>query len=394
MRTRQLLVLKILLFHVATNFGGLISLQELTLDQKIAQIFIVTVVVDQVEHCKHLLKKGYRADCEYVKDLISKYQIGGIIFLGKSTCNNQFKATIELQKSSLIPLLVAQDLEWGLAMRLTDGMQFPRNQALGMLSPDYDHLIYQIGYEIGRQCQILGVHLNLAPVVDVNSNPNNLVIGTRSLGANPKLVAHKSILFMQGLQVAGIAACAKHFPGHGDTDVDSHDGLPCLQHTRQRLWEIELYPFQQIISAGVKTVMTGHLAVPAFEPQVHLPASLSKNITTDLLKGELGFTGLVVTDALDMAGVMHFGDPGQVAVQAFLAGADLLLCCPDVERAIACIKQAVIAGEISEAEIDQKVAKILELKKWAGCAEWHKLDLKTAYFHTPEADALQCKLSR
>ena len=381
----RVLILNLLLLQVVTSSGLEIDLQKLTLDQRIAQLFVVTAVIDHDEHQQHLLKQGYRADCEYLKNLIMKYQVGGVIFLGKSTCEKQFDVTREFQQISNMPLLIAQDLEWGLTMRLRDGLSFPRNQVLGKLSPEHDDLIYQMGYEIGRQCQILGVHLNLAPVVDVNNNLNNVIIGSRSFGSNPKLVAQKSILFMQGLQAAGVAACAKHFPGHGDTDVDSHFGLPCLQHTFQRLREIELYPFQKMIQAGVKTVMIGHLEVPVLEPQAHLPASLSKNITTNLLKQEMGFDGLVVTDALDMAGVAQFGEPSEVALQALLAGADLLLCCPDVPQAIIRIRQAITDGQFSEVELDSRVAKILALKTWANCGAAPKFDFNLGLLHSPAA---------
>ena len=392
MSIKKILILQVLILQVAVNFGLDINLRNLTLEQKIAQLFLVTAVIDRYEHQKHFLKKWYLADCEQVKSLIKDYQVGGVIFLGKSTCEKQFNFTKELQQASLVPLLIAQDLEWGLAMRLSDGMQFPRNQKLGLLSPDYDHLIYQMGYEIGCQCQVLGVHLNLAPVVDVNNNSNNLVIGSRSFGDKPELVAHKSILFMQGLQDAGVAACAKHFPGHGDTDVDSHYGLPCLQHIRKRLQEVELYSFQQMIQAGVKTIMIGHLEVPTLEVQKGLPASLSKNITTSLLKDEMGFAGLVLTDALDMAGVAHCGEPGQIALQALIAGADLLLCCPDVPQAIEAIKQAVLSGQISETELDLKVSKVLALKQWAGCGNLFKSEFSLELLHSPQACGLQREL--
>lgn len=366
-RKFTLLALCIFTSHASAD-AELPTLDSLSLEQKIGQLFIVTAIAEDQANAPFSLNKPYRTDKEYVKELITDYHIGGVIFLGSNTCQNQVVLTQEFQQTSTIPLLIAQDFEWGLTMRLRDGVRFPRNQALGALAPEYDHLIYEMGYEIGMQCKALGVHMNLAPVVDVNNNPHNPVINDRSFGENKERVAQKGSLYIKGLQDAGIIACAKHFPGHGDTYVDSHYDLPRIDHTKERLYDIELHPFKQIIDEGVvKAIMSAHLEVPALEPQEHTPASLSSSIIA-ILKQELGFNGIIITDGLDMMGVIKHHEPGALELQALIAGNDILLCSTDVPKAIATIKQAVLDGTITQEMLDYHVSKILVLKEWAGCS--------------------------
>ncbi len=366
------------------------ALATLSLEQKIGQLFVVTAIVDNAQNQLLLAAKGYRTDAAYIKQLIADYHIGGVIFLGSNSCKEQAELTQELQQCSTLPLLIMQDLEWGLTMRLHDALRFPRNQALGALAPEHDELIYQMGYEVGKQCKLLGVHMNLAPVVDVNNNPANPVINDRSFGEDIACVARKAEQFMRGLQDAGIIACAKHFPGHGDTTVDSHYDLPCIKHTRERLDSCEFYPFKRMISNGVKAIMSAHMEVPALEPAAHLPSSLSHNVVTTLLRQELGFKGLIITDALDMRGVTKHHHAGELELKALQAGNDILLCSTDVPKAIATIKQAIADGRLSEQELDEHVRVVLSLKAWAGCEKLPNFD--QSLLCTPAAQSLKKEL--
>lgn len=339
-------------------------LQTLSLKEKIGQLFMVAAVADEEIAKDIITSKPYRMDKEYIEELICDYGIGGIIYLGKSDPEKQIMRTAHFQRLSTIPLLVGQDLEPGRigTSQLPDFFDFPSNKALGTIE-DND-LIYQTGLVIGTLCKALGVHINFAPVVDVNNNPDNSIINDRSFGNNQELVVQKAIPFMYGSQDVGILACAKHFPGHGDTNVDSHLDLPFIGHDKERLYEIELYPFVKMINAGVACIMTAHLEIPAFEQQKNLPSSLSKNIVTDLLQKELGFKGLVITDSLHMYGVTKFFNPGEYELYALLAGNDILLCPFDVPLAIESIKKALEDGRLSQNQLDAHVLKILEAKEY------------------------------
>jgi beta-glucosidase-like glycosyl hydrolase len=274
-------------------------------------------------------------------------------------------------------------------MRLKNTVSFPRNAILGA-QKDYD-LVYEMSQEIGRQLASIGVHMNLAPVVDVNSNPRNPVIGSRSFGDNPHDVALNGIAFARGLHDAGILSCAKHFPGHGDTTTDSHVTLPVVNHPRERLDSIELAPFIELINHQIPAIMTAHLAVPALEPDITKPASLSRAVVTDLLKNELQFTGLVITDGLGMRGASDAYKPGELELQALLAGNDILLCPLDVPKAALLIEQAITDGHFAEQELNHRVEKILRAKAWA--FNHHPESVNPVYdykqLHTPHAYALQ-----
>ncbi len=355
------------LMSISTNFC--IDINNLTLDQKIGQLFMVAAVADEYSAFRTLLKKrlkGCRLHKRYIAHLIRDFNIGGVIYLGKSDPIKQKKRTDYFQSIADIPLLIGQDLEPGrvgssIFSRMRD---LPNNEVLGC--SDDKELTYKIGLAIGQLCNMVGVHINFAPVADVNNNPRNPVINDRSFGAEPTVVAAHAIAFSRGLGDAGIIACAKHFPGHGDTDVDSHRDLPIIAHDEKRLHEVELYPFKQLIAQGIPMIMMGHLAVPAFEAQKNMPSSLSKNIVTKLLRQELGFTGIIITDALDMRGVTRYYSNGQAELHALLAGNDILLCPINVSAAVAAIKQAVAQGIITEQDIDEHVKRILELKKSLG----------------------------
>lgn len=340
------------------------TLAQLTRRQKIAQSFCISLIADSGASkdgaLEQLMKKSpYNFDPTYVESLVRNEGVGGIIYLYKSSVCQQAQRTNELQAQSNVPLMVMLDAEWGLAMRTNDGMQFPK--AMTLAATNDDELITQVGYEIGRQCRAIGVHMVCAPVADVNNNPKNPVIGMRSFGDDPVNVAERAQAFVNGLTKAGIIACAKHFPGHGDTTIDSHVSLPMIAKSRQQLNKTELTPFRHLISGGIKAIMTAHLSVPVLDDKK--PTSLSSRVVTDLLRKELGFDGLVVTDGLGMGAVHEGRVAGQVELEAFLAGHDVLLCPVDVSRAIDLIEQALNDGRMSENELDRRTLKILKIKE-------------------------------
>jgi len=369
MKRNRYALLMVCICLMTTMQSMSIDISHLTLDQKIGQLFMVAAVADEYIAFWTLLKKrlkGCRLHKKYIAHLIRDFNIGGVIYLGKSDPIKQKERTAYFQSLSDIPLFIGQDLEPGrVGSSIFPLMRdFPNNETLGTINSE--KLTYKTAFSIGQVCKTLGVHINCAPVADVNNNPNNPVINDRSFSGDPEIVAKHAIAFAHGLSDAGIIACAKHFPGHGDTDVDSHYDLPKIAHDTERLHTIELYPFKQLIANNIPAIMIGHLAVSAFEPQHNVPSSLSKNIVTKLLREELGFNGLIITDALDMLGVTRYYSGGQAELQALLAGNDVLLCPVDVPAAVAAIKQAIKDGLISEQEIDVHVERILQCKKLAG----------------------------
>ncbi|MCL5876012.1 MAG: serine hydrolase, partial [Candidatus Dependentiae bacterium] len=323
-----------------------------------------------------MFKSPYTMDPDYIKKLITQYHIGGLIFLYKSTPDKQIDAINEYQALSKVPLLITQDCEWGLSMRLYNTTVYPRNNLLGMLADK--SLIYDLSREIARQCSAVGVHMNFAPVVDINNNPNNKVIGSRSFGSDLDQVAHAGLLMMQGLQDEHVLACAKHFPGHGDTSVDSHLDLPIVPHDMKRLEELEIIPFKHLIDHGIASVMSAHLAIPKLEKDAQRASSLSYAIVTDLLEHELHFSGLKVTDALGMGAITKNYAPGQAELEAVLAGNDLVVCPLDIPRSFEYIGQAIRDGKITEEELDRRVLKILKAKEWSGAARFEPIDKEKA----------------
>jgi len=328
-----------------------------------------------------------------ITDLIRKYKIGGLIFFEGNPVK-QAKLTNFYQSESKVPLMIAMDAEWGLGMRLNNTIKFPFQMTLGAIQND--SLIYQMGGEIGRELKRIGVHLNLAPVVDINNNPSNPVINYRSFGMDKKMVATKGIMYMKGMQDEGIIASAKHFPGHGDTDIDSHLALPVISHDRNRLESLELFPFKKMIEAGVGSIMVAHLNVPSLDPTPKLASTLSKPIVTNLLKKELGFKGLILTDALNMKGVSSFYPPGIVDAKALVAGNDVLEFTESVPKAIEEIKKAADAGQISWKEIEKRCRKVLAAKLWLGLDHPHQVELKDLNkdLNSPDAQVLNIKLIR
>ena len=332
---------------------------SLSLDERIGQLFMVVTDPRSTYH-KTIL--GY----------IDNMKIGGVLF-SKGTLQDQAQSINLYQKNSRVPLLISFDGEWGLAMRLQDTPRFPQNMLLGAVNDN--QLIQLYGEEMGRECRELGVHINFAPTLDVNVNPANPVIGMRSFGENPQAVAEKGIAYSKGLENRGVMSVAKHFPGHGDTSDDSHKTLPKITHSRQRLDEVELYPFSQFINSGLGGVMTGHLSVPALDNTSGQPTSLSKRIVTDLLQEELGFRGLTFTDALAMKGAST--ETGQsTCVKALLAGNDILLNPRNPSQKYANVKKAVEKGVIKREMIEEKCLKILRYKYIAGLNHYKPIEVK------------------
>jgi beta-glucosidase-like glycosyl hydrolase/CubicO group peptidase (beta-lactamase class C family) len=298
-----------------------------------------------------------------VEELVASYRVGGIIFFQGDPLS-QVYLTNYLQQNAKVPLLIGIDGEWGAAMRLSGIDRFPYQMTMGAM--DNDYLLYQMGWSMGEQCKRMGIHINFAPVVDVNTNEANPIIGFRSFGDNPDAVGHKASIIMNGMQDAGILACAKHFPGHGDTEFDSHLGLPSLSHTKQRFNEIELVPFRTIINQGVQSMMVAHLSIPSLEPDPNVPSSLSPNVVQKLLKNDLGFKGLVITDALNMGGVKKHYAPGYAELAAIKAGNDILCFPENVPKAIDLIYSAIQTNELDSNDIIERARKILFFKHLAG----------------------------
>lgn len=333
------------------------TFKSLTLKEKITQMIMIPVVTVPARNPLDL-------DLSEAIDIVRQCQIGGIIFMDGTTIKQQ-EATRQLQFTSNIPLLIAQDGEWGLAMRLVDKKPFPKQMQLG-LSDDFD-TIFNVGSLIGKECNELGVHTPLAPVVDINSNPHNPVINVRSFSQNPATVCACADYLIKGLQSQGVLACAKHFPGHGDTHVDSHVGLPIITKTLPELYDLELVPFIHMIKNGIDMIMMGHLLVPCLDE--HNPASLSRVIVDSFLRKQLGFKGLIITDALRMGALNDGSELGETELRALKAGNDILLC-PGIttvdafEKMISHIEKAVCNNEQLLQEIDQHVMRILRCKEW------------------------------
>lgn len=355
-------------------------MSEMSLREKIGQLFMVAAYSN----------KGKR-HTEQLKKQIEDYNIGGLIFF-QGAPHAQAKFTNQLQSISNIPLLIAQDAEWGLSMRLDSVIGLPKQLALGAVRNN--ELIFDYGRIVGEQCKRIGVHINLAPVVDVNNNIENPVINDRSFGENIYNVANKSIAYMKGMQDKGIIACAKHFPGHGDTDSDSHKTLPTISHDRSRLDSIELYPFKKLIDNGIGSIMSAHLYVPNLDSNKYA-SSLSKKINHDLLKEELGFKGLTITDALNMKGVTKYFKSGELEVRALLADNDILLFSENVPKAIRAIENAVEGDIITEEMIEEKVRLILKVKLWVGLDKYKPIVLPniTADLNNHKTELLKKKIA-
>ena len=324
-------------------------LNTMTIREMIAQLIWVPAWADE---------KG--GNYRQVELLVEKYGIGGVIFF-EGTREMQVDYTKRLRSISRIPLIIAQDAEWGTGMRLREVDAFPYQLTLGALQND--SLIYKMGAAVASQCREAGINLNLAPVADVNNNPMNPVINYRSFGEDPEKVAEKATMYMKGLQDNGIMACAKHFPGHGDTDTDSHTGLPVISGDRDRFDRIELLPFRRLTDEGIGAVMTAHISVPGLDAGA-LPATFSKKVVTGLLRQESRFRGLILTDAMNMDGATMTFPSGIADAEALLAGNDIIEYPTDPVLAIEEIARRVGKGEIAVSEITDRCRRLLEAKLW------------------------------
>jgi beta-N-acetylhexosaminidase len=312
-----------------------------------------------------------QAYADSVGEVIKDQQVGGLVFF-QGGPGREADLINTYQKLAHVPLIIAMDGEWGLGMRLDSTISFPYQMTLGAIQDN--QLIYKMGQEVAAQFKRIGVQMNFAPDMDVNNNPDNPVINYRSFGDNKYNVAAKGIAYMQGMQSGGLLTTAKHFPGHGDTNVDSHQDLPQLPFSKQRLDSLEEYPFREAIKAGISGVMIAHMNIPALDTTARLPSTLSRPIITGTLKDSLGFKGLVVSDAMEMKGVTKFFPNGEADVRAFLAGNDILELSEDSKRAIKLIRKAIRHDEINKDEFVIKVKKVLAAKYWVGLNNYQPIN--------------------
>ena len=336
------------------------TFDSMSVDERLSQLFMIEV--RPTYGAQHLAS---------VDKLIKDHQVGGVIFF-KGNPTQQVQLTNKYQAMSKTKMLVAIDGEWGLAMRLSNTISYPYQLGLGSIQNE--GVIYEMGKEIGRQCKRMGIHVNFAPVIDVNNNPNNPVINYRSFGEDPDNVSVKGWAYASGMQDAGIIACAKHFPGHGDTDVDSHKDLPVINHSMKRLREVEFKPFQYLTSQGVMSVMTAHLYIPAIDSRKNIAMSISDKAINGILRRDMGFTGLSFTDALNMQGVAKYHPDGELELKALMAGNDILLSPGDIPKAKRLMRQAMSSGRLSEDYVWSKVLKILNYKHAVGLHDFQTLN--------------------
>lgn len=327
-------------------------LSKMSLREKIGQLFMMDVS-PKIDHAK---------DKKILAEKIKKLKLGGIIVM-KGDYSIAADWIREFQKVAPTPLMVSIDGEWGINMRIQNTTKFPYQLTLGALADD--KLIYDMGSAIARDCKRLGIHVNFAPVVDVNTNPKNPVINFRSFGENKSLVAQKGLQYAKGMQDQGVMACLKHFPGHGDTDKDSHKDLPSIHKTREEIFDLELYPFKELIQKNIWSVMVGHLNVPALDP-TGIPTSLSNAVITGVLKRDFKFQGLIFSDALNMKGVSANATPGQMELDAYLAGNDILLYSENIEKGMSRIEDHVKSNASAKQELDERILKILLFKHKLG----------------------------
>jgi len=331
------------------------TLAGMTLEEKIGQLI----------SCRYT-GAFFPSDSETLaslKDLIVTSKIGGlVIFLGDAYETAHLNN--ELQALAKIPLLIASDFERGAGTQITGATLYPTLMAVGATGSE--EIAFQMGRATAEEGRALGIHMAYAPVVDVNINPDNPIINTRAIGEDPATVTRLAAAFVRGCQGAGMLATAKHFPGHGDTDQDSHSVLPTIAAGRDRLENVELYPYKPLIEAGVQGIMVAHLRVPALDPTPDLPSSLSPAILTGLLRGKMGFKGLIVTDAMEMGGVTNLFSPSEAALRAILAGVDQVLLPPEPAKVVVSLIEAAKAGRLSMARVNEAVRKVLEAKARAG----------------------------
>ena len=331
------------------------TLKQMTLEEKVGQLIACRYTGDFFNE-----ESPYLAN---LKDLIVNRRIGGvIIFLGEAYETAHLNNA--LQKMAKIPLLIASDLERGTGNQITGATLFPTLMGVG--AANSEELAYRMGQATAIEGRALGIHMTYAPIIDVNINPDNPIINTRAIGEDPEQVSRLAAAFIKGCQANGMIATAKHFPGHGDTDQDSHSLLPTISADRERLDKVELYPYKKAIEAGVQAVMVSHLYVPALDPTPNLPASLSPAILTDLLRKKLGFRGLIVTDAMEMGGVTNSYSSTEAALRAILAGVDMVLLPLEPGKVVDFLADAARSGRLPAKRIEESVRRILEVKARLG----------------------------
>lgn len=355
--------------------------KSLSDDQKIAQLMVIRAHSNLGPD--HVAK---------VTSDIQKYNVGALCFFQGGPLR-QANLTNYYQSIAQTPLMITIDGEWGLGMRLDSVKKYPYQLTLGAM--DDQHLVYRMGLAVGEQCKRIGVHVNYAPVVDINNNPNNPVIGFRSFGENREKVSAFGVAYMKGIQDAGIMACAKHFPGHGDVDVDSHLDLPVIKKDMAALDSMELAPFKAVFDAGIGSVMIAHLSVPAIDSGAHRATSISKNTISDLLRNSLQYNGLTFTDALEMKGVAKYFPQGAIAVEAIIAGNDMLCLPASVGESIEVIKKAIDDKRITWEDINAKVRKVLAAKYQLGLNKWKPIDTANLLNDlNAKADAIRAEVAQ
>lgn len=327
-------------------------MSTMSLDERIAQLIMIPIYSN----------KNTKYNNEVV-ELVKKYQIGGIICMQGGPAR-QVNLVNRLQTQSKIPMLVGMDAEWSLGMRLDSVITYPKQMMIGAISDN--EIIYQMGAEFARQLKRVGVNVSFSPDIDINNNANNPVINDRSFGENKYNVAEKGYAYAKGLQDNGVMAVGKHFPGHGDTNVDSHKSMPVINHSRERLDSIEFYPFKYLTERGVASMMISHLFVPAIDTTQGLPATLSPIAIKQVLRKDIGFNGLIFSDAMNMGGIVNYFKGNEADVKALIAGIDMIMFPTDVKDVIEKIKESIVSGEISENDINDKCRRILMSKKWLG----------------------------
>jgi beta-glucosidase-like glycosyl hydrolase len=353
---------------------------QMTLEEKVGQLFMVAAYSNKDTTHTNAIEK-----------LIRNQKIGGVIFFQGGPLR-QANLTNRYQSKSKIPLFVGIDAEWGLSMRLDSTYRYPWNMTLGAIKDL--KLIERVGEMMGKESKRVGVHFNFAPVLDINTNPKNPIIGNRSFGENKVNVTEKAIALMTGVQNQGVFSTGKHFPGHGDTAIDSHLGLPTVTSSKEHLDVVELYPYKRMFDEGLVSVMVGHLDVPSLEFRQNYPSSISYNIVTNLLQKELEFDGLIFTDALNMKGISKYRKPGELELDALLAGNDILLFPENVPLAVTTISKAYQDNLLSEERLSLSVKKILKYKFKAGLNRYRPIAIPNLIsdINPPENEALQYQL--
>src|SRR6218665_1272518 len=318
---------------------------SLSQDEKLGQLFIVAIYTNKDE-----------AHINQIRNIVTNDKIGGLILM-QDDATREINLVNEFQSRLKVPLMIGMDAEWGVFQRIAKAHKYPWAITLGAIQDK--NLIHDMASKIAEDCKKMGINWDFAPVVDVNTNPNNPIIGNRSFGSDVNNVVNSALAYSNGLQDNKILAAIKHFPGHGDTDKDSHLDLPVVSHNMERLEKIELAPFKALMNKGIGGVMVAHLYVPSLENEKGIPASISKKIVTGLLKEKYGFKGLIITDALNMGAVANKFKAGELDALAFKAGNDIMLFSQDVSTGKSLIKKAIDNGEISQSRVDESVKKIL-----------------------------------